>query len=286
MILIILFRNNGIYVIILSFPWLFFLKDHHLGKYVIIFTIVLSFNFTYNKIILPYFKITPTSIREALSIPFQQTARYVKYHSGDLSSDEIKKIDKVLTYDTLKDRYNPELSDPVKNGFNIYATKGDLKNYFKVWYDGLKRHPATYIEATINNTYGYYYPLKTNWYFHFKLDKRIREDGFNYHYNNLSTSRQMLACYAMAFPYIPGVGLILNIGLNFWLLLLMLSYLIDQKKYKNLIFLAPALVLFLVCIASPANTYFRYALPNIFAMPLLISIFLSITKRGDVKDER
>jgi hypothetical protein len=37
---------------------------------------------------LPYFHVTQTSIREVLSIPFQQTARYVKYYGNDVTDNE------------------------------------------------------------------------------------------------------------------------------------------------------------------------------------------------------
>ena len=65
MILIILFRNNGIHTLALSFPFLLLLKKTKKYKYKIITLIILflGFNYTYNNIILPYFKITPTSIR-------------------------------------------------------------------------------------------------------------------------------------------------------------------------------------------------------------------------------
>lgn len=278
MILMILFRNNGIHVILLSFPFLFFLGKKNLKKYLLIFLIVISFNVTYNKIILPYFKITPSSIREMLSIPFQQTARYTRDYSDEISEEEKQIIDKLLDYDTLATRYKPEISDPVKNKFNPYYTNEDLKNYFSVWFGGLTKHPFTYIEATIENTYGYFYPLKTNWYFYHNYDTRIVKKGFDYHYNGLSVIREILTLLGKKFPYIPVLGLIVNIGFNSWLLLFIAGYLLYKKKYKELIVLLPSFVLLLVCVASPVNTYFRYALPNIFGMPLLIGIFLSLSK--------
>ena len=79
------------------------------------------------------FKITSGSIRETLSIPFQQTARYVKYHSDDLTQEDIIVIDKVLGYDDLAERYDPEISDPVKNKFNKYTSNGELMDYLKDW---------------------------------------------------------------------------------------------------------------------------------------------------------
>ena len=272
MILIILFRNNGFHVILLSFPFLLFYKNKK--QILMIFLLMLTFNITYNKVILPYFKITPSSIREVLSIPFQQTARYANEYDSELSEKDKKIIDQILEYDTLATRYNPELADPVKNKFNRYYKSEDLKEYFKVWKKGLFKHPITYIEATVHNTYGYFYPFKTNWYFYHKYDTRIVKKGFDYHYNSLSSERNFLTIIATIFPYIPVIGFLVNIGFNSWILLFMACYLIYQKKYKSLVVLLPSFVILLVCIASPANTYFRYALPNIFAMPLLFGIFL------------
>lgn len=274
LILICLFRNNGIHTLILSLPFLLFVVRKKWKEILIVMICVFGFYGVFDKIVLPYFKITPGSIRETLSVPFQQTARLVKYHSDDLTSEEIEVIDKILGYDDLAERYNPELSDPVKNEYNKYATNEDLKEYFKVWFSGLIKHPGTYIEATMNNTYGYFYPEKTNWYVYYKYDDRIVEDGFSYSYNSLGTLRNVLSNYAVCFPYIPVIGLISNIGFNVWIILILLTYAIYKKLYKNIVILSPVLALILVCILGPANTYFRYALPFIFAMPFIFAVFL------------
>ena len=281
MVLIVLFRNNGIHTILLSFPFLIFLKkgNHFRKKVLFIVIIIFGFNYSYNNVILPYFKITPTSVREMLSIPFQQTARYVKEHSDEVTNEEKNVIDKILTYDTLADRYNPELADPVKNQYNKYATNEDLKEYFKVWFNQFTRHPGLYVEATLNNTYGYFYPLKTSWYFHSRHDTRIVEDGFKYSYSHsLKGLRDALSGFGNLFPYIPILGLLINIGFNAWILVFMLIYLIYKKKYSSIIYLLPSLVLLLICFASPANTYFRYALPFIFALPVNLGLFLKTVK--------
>lgn len=274
LILICLFRNNGIHTLILSLPFLLFVVRKKWKEILIVMICVFGFYGVFDKIVLPYFKITPGSIRETLSVPFQQTARLVKYHSDDLTSEEIEVIDKILGYDDLAERYNPELSDPVKNEYNKYATNEDLKEYFKVWFSGLIKHPGTYIEATMNNTYGYFYPEKTNWYVYYKYDDRIVEDGFSYSYNSLGTLRNVLSNYAVCFPYIPVIGLISNIGFNVWIILVLLTYAIYKKLYKNIVILSPVLALILVCILGPANTYFRYALPFIFAIPFIFAVFL------------
>lgn len=278
MLLITLFRNNGIYVIILSFPFLILARKKLWQPLLIILLITVGLFTTYTKVLLPYFKITSGSIREVLSIPFQQTARLVKYHEEDISLEDKKVIDKVLDYSDLAKRYKPGLSDKVKNKFNPYATKKDLLAYFSVWFRGFFKHPNTYIDATINNVYGFFYPEKTSWYIYHEYENRINEDGFNYHYNNLDGLRTILTDYGESFPYIPILGLIVNIAINTWLVFILIGYIIYKKEYSKIVLYLPALVSILVCVAGPANTYFRYALPYIMSMPLMIGFVLERQK--------
>ena len=281
LILICLFRNNGIHVLILSLPFTLIIARKKWKQLLTVMVCVFGFYGVFDKVILPYYKITPGSIREVLSVPFQQTARLAKYHSDEFTEEEIATIDKILGYDDLAERYDSELADPVKNEFNKYATDEDLKKYFKVWFNGLIKHPGTYIEATMNNVYGFFYSEKTKWYVYYNFDNRITENGFDYHYNSLETSRNILSEYAVAFPYIPGIGLISNIGFNVWIIFTLFAYAIYKKLYKNILVLAPALILILVCVVGPANTYFRYALPFIFAMPFIIGVFLEKRENND-----
>ena len=282
MLAVCLFRNNGIYVLILSFPLILIYSKKYFQTLLVIFIGVLAFYGTYTKVLLPSLKITDGSIRETLSIPFQQTARYVKYYNKDLSKNDIKVIDKVLGYETLAKRYNPTISDPVKNEFNKYTTKKELFAYLKVWFKCFFKHPLVYIEATLNNIYGYFSPQSTNWYIYYKYDTRITEDKLvNYHYNNLSSLRLILSSFAQGFPYIPLIGLISNIGFNTWLLLGLTTYSIFKKKKEYLIVLSPLLISLLICVVSPVNTYFRYAMPFIFIMPFIFTLIVTRLKNNE-----
>lgn len=276
LVLIVLFRNNGFYVVILSLPFLLFIKGHR-KKVFISFIATVLFFFSYNNYILPYFHITQTSPREALSIPFQQTARYVSEYGDEVSDKEKEVIDKILGYDTLSDRYDPLKADPVKNEYNRYASKKDLVNYFRIWFKEFLKHPIVYLEATLNNTYGYY-SLDNNWYIYYNYSSILKKYGFDYHYNNMAGLRGVLIFIGVLFPYIPMIGLIVNIGFSTWVLLFMIVYLIYKKKYRYVVVYLPMVVSFLVCLASPVNTYFRYAMPNVFVMPLAFGVFLHIIK--------
>ena len=282
-LLVILFRNNGIYTVMLSMPFLLIpLKDKRKS---IIVTIVclLACYIGYGKILLPSLNISNTSVREMLSIPFQQTARVIKYRGDEIPDEEKEVIDKILIYDTLGDRYRSDLSDPVKNKYNKEATTKELIEYFKVWFSQFFRYPVDYMDATISNVYGYFYPNTSKWYFYHEYNTKLEQAGFDYHYNELSGLRGGLKTYGYIFPYIPVVGMFVNIGFIVWIYFTLLAFLIINKKSKYIPVILPALSLILVCIAGPANTYFRYAQPFIFSLPtvlFLLYIILDKKKRN------
>lgn len=283
-ILLYLLRNNGIYVVVGTILVLAIYRRKEFIYLTAVLLLVISTYISYDKILLPALKIPAGSIRETLSVPFQQTARYVKEHGDDIPLEDKKKIDKVLEYDTLKDRYNPNLADPVKNKYNKYTTKKELKDYFGVWKKELLKHPDTYIEATLNNTFGYFYPDTSNWYIYSgkNNNKLITEDNLvNYHYNKLVPLRIVLSAYGIIFPYIPLIGLISNIGFSAMLLLTIIVYLLISKYRKYIIAMLPSLLSLTICFISPANTYFRYSMPFTFLIPFYVSyVYLLLVKEN------
>lgn len=279
MFLLSLFRNNGVYVILLSMPFIILYQKKVRKILLFLFVLFIFGFFAYDKVLLPSLKITAGSKREMLSIPFQQTARLVKEHSNELDKKDKQKIDKVLGYKTLSKRYQPEISDPVKNEYNPYTTSEDLKSYFDVWWKYLKKYPDVYIEATLNNIYGYFYPGKTRWYLYTKYFPLIKEEKVvNYHYNSFENLRTVLSTYGNVFPYLPGIGLLSNIGFNSWILLFLCVYSLNKKNFPFVLCLLPLIISLLICIASPVNAYFRYAMPYIFIIPWCVSIFIEKQK--------
>ena len=267
-----LVRNNGIYMILFSFPiLLFLLKDKRKMLALTLFLSIFGYE-CHNKILLPVMHITNGSIRETLSIPFQQTARYAKYYPDDINSEEKKIIDKILNYETLASRYKPNISDPVKNEFNKDTTTQDLIKYFQVWFKCFLRHPGVYFDATINTVYGYFYPNTSNWYLYYNYDKRLIESNLNYHYNNLSFIRNTLSSIGVSYPYIPVLGSLVNIGFVVWVYFYLLCLFIVLHKKRFITLLMPALALVLILVAGPVNTYFRYVFPLVLSLPLILGI--------------
>ncbi|MBQ8131615.1 MAG: hypothetical protein IJ193_03910, partial [Bacilli bacterium] len=265
-----LFRHNGVIVVVLTTIALMIyskVNRYRLLSSLCIFGIVF---FSFNHLLIPALGISKGSSREMFSVPFQQTARYVKYYGSELNDADRKAIDKVLGYDTLSHRYNPESADPVKNKFNKDVTSKELKDYFKVWMKGFKKHPGVYIDSFINNTYGYYYPNKHNWYLYSNhLEDYMNSGVFEYKINDLSILRGILVGYGNLFPFIPGIGLFVNIGFNTLFMIVLSTYLFTKKNWKYLIVFLPLYLSFGICLVSPVNTYFRYTMPYLFILPTL-----------------
>lgn len=280
LLIMMLVRNNGVYILFISIVTLIFVVKNKKSSLILVLLISVSLYEAHNKILLPNMHISMGSIREMLSVPFQQTARYVYYYGDELTNQEIEAIDKVLGYETLASRYKPNIADPVKNEYNKDATTKDLKEYFNVWFHGLLKHPGVYIDATVNTVYGYFYPNTSNWYVYHNYDKRLKKKGFDYHYNKLKTSRSVLESFAVSYPYIPALGAQVNIGFNIWVYMFLVAYLITEKKKKYIVLLVPAFVLLLTCVVGPVNTYFRYMFPLVLSLPLLIGIIYQESKKN------
>lgn len=278
LLFICLFRNNGIYVVIILLPFIIFYKKINLKRMLVTFLSVILLFSSYQNILLPSLGITKGSVRESLSIFFQQTSRYVINHEDELSSKDKKIIGTIIDYDNIKKGYKPEISDPIKNTFNKYATSKDLTSYFKVWFKGLVKHPITYVDATLNNIYGYFDPEDINWYIYTNYDTRIT-NLVDYHYNNLDSLRVVLSCWGNSFRYIPIIGFVSNIGFSTWIILAMGLWLYLNNLKKYIIVLIPTYVSLLVCMASPVNTYFRYAMPYVFAIPFIVGIWFYTNKK-------
>lgn len=152
-----LLRKNGAYAV---FPMLllslfFSVKPDLRKSLALVFLCALlgvaGFNVFTEKIL----DIPKGSVGEALSIPFQQTARYVTQYGGEVTEEERQVIDAVLSYDDLAEYYDPELSDGVKQFFKNPG-RGDLLRYLRTWFLMGWKHPVCYLQATHENTYGYY----------------------------------------------------------------------------------------------------------------------------------
>ncbi len=244
-LLVSLFRNNYIYVVIpvtLILLIVCLIRRYGWQRMVcIFFGVVLYFSFDF--CITRFGGIESTEAREALSIPFQQTARTVRDHRAEISKEDREAIDRLLPFDELGENYDPVISDPVKNAARAEATKADYAGYFKVWLKEFFEHPLTYAEATLAGTYGYdtfsaELPAGGKGNVGMVILDQINKDPgahfnewFDFHYvDAFAAGRRKLESFYHYWNRIPLLNLTNTIPAYTWLIVLITVYLLMKRK--------------------------------------------------------
>lgn len=226
-----------------------------------------------------YYQIPAGEVGEMLSIPLQQTARYLRDHYDEITEDEATVLESGFTVslDQVAASYDPKLSDPVKASFIAYPDAEYLKEYLAVWFRQLLKHPETYIQAFINQTYGYFYPNKHNWgENYFAAFDIVGTDHLQSDYIDLrfavksSAIRNIMENSVYLVEKIPILSLSLSAGMYVYVLITESTYLLAKKKWRESIILLPGFAVLFICLLSPVNGYLRYLLPIIATMPLTI----------------
>lgn len=215
------------------------------------------------------------SVGEALSVPMQQTARYIRDYGNEVTDDERTAIEKVLDCDAIAQSYMPELSDGVKQYYKNPG-KGDLTRYMLVWAKMLLKHPVCYFEATHANSHGYYTITKCraiNDYYTFNNDICMEMSEMNVHYLDKSGYLRYAFVQALsAFEKLPLVGLTTSIGFMAWLTAVLGLWLARCKAKPVLPVFIGLGIFWLTCIASPVNDCMRYFLPVAGCLPLVFCL--------------
>ena len=272
MILLMFFRNNGLYVIILTFPFAIIILRKYWKKVALMYIIAILTYLAVNTSVMAIFSIKKGEIREALSVPMQQIARVVTYHKTELTEEEISNINKFITSENIEEIYNPVISDPVKNHFDSDAFSNNKFEFIKLWLQLFKKYPTEYVESFICNSYGYYYPEASHWVANRTMEKDdilglhsqpITEIGIVKKVDSLIEKRE-----------IPFVSMLFSIGFIFWLITISLGYKIYKKEYKHILIYIPTIMLWFTTLASPVFCEFRYVYSLITCLPILTMIVI------------
>lgn len=282
-LLLTLTRNNGIIVVVFTAVVFLLFKLPTKKQFFSVSCAVLAAYLCISNILFPMLGIQKGSRRESLSIPFQQVARYLKYHGDEVTAEERDSIARVLDYDVLAENYTPYFSDPVKDTFREEASVQDMRDFFSTWMKLFWKHPNVYLKSFVDGSYLYLYPAhraeekqcilhlhqgKTN-----KVDDAVELDYTVKRFDSIRpivSNKLFLSAY-----YTPVIRYLHRAGFYTWILIVLLSYLIYRKKYKEIICFVPVVVMLLTNIASPVNGSIRYTMPIMAALPVLWGFVLS-----------
>lgn len=236
---------------------------------------------------------------ESYSIPFQQTALYLKKYPNGITKNEKHVLNKVFYVNNLADLYNPKISDPIKSsgdknignklGYRYQTvTQTDLQKYRTVWTKMLVKHPEVYLQAYLNLCYGYLDIGQTENY----TSDAISNDNLplvsiNYVVPSNLTGHKKIASNFVFGKVRHVISIVFNIFVNiypakillngiFYVVVSLLAVLaiVYRKKYKYLLAIMPLLIQIPILMASPVNGSQRYMLPFILCIMVTITILL------------
>lgn len=284
----IMLRNDAVYTILIQLIILLIACKKSRKVWLCSLAAVLAVYLLFTRLIWPSLDISASTVNEALSIPVQQTARYLRDYPGDVTPEEAEAIGAVWSYKSLAEKYDPTRSDGTKGTYRLQSTTEDLLSYLKAWAAMFFRHPGPYFQATLNNYYEYYYPgVRTADNYSFDhadgvfeyVNTRCKEnnvEGMNLHWpDQLKQARLLIEKIRESVFSLPFLSVLLSVACYSWAMVTSLFYFIRRKNSTMTLLLMPLFLVLLVCLAGPCNgSYFRYFYPIALCLPAALFLFL------------
>ncbi|AQP53051.1 hypothetical protein CBF34_02960 [Vagococcus penaei] len=228
--------------------------------------------------------------REMLSLPFQHTARYIKYHEDDISSNDKAIINNVLKYDVIRKSYVPHRSDAVKRTHDENATKAEMSQYFNLVGRQIKKHPFVLVESVMaNHSNLFNLNLSVNWYYSNGLIdsdgenqvERVSKIGLTDNSLSVKLNRGRVKLYQL-WDRLPLLSQINNYGTYIFVMLAVFVLWLRQKKFLLAAIVIPMGAFLGTLIAGPITLgYIRYILPLVLFTPLLLVLAMSSNREGE-----
>lgn len=283
-LMILFFRNNGIYALVIYL--VFFAVAYRSLWKKWLFTILLSFLIfgAGTAGMNAAFHVEKGEIGEMLCIPMQQLARVYNQNRESFNEEDLEILYSLIPASILE-QYSPKLADKVKVNFLEDNFKANPKIYISLWARTGWKNPAIYVNAFLQNSYGYWYPdtvldgyrgrwivdreYKDNSYFAFTTEMPGQRRHFLPALERLY-EKISLEIYVQKFPVI---SMLFSIGFLHWVYAFLFLYLwlIGKKRHAGAMGLIG--LLYLTVLPGPIALV-RYVLYFYFCLPLAVALLL------------
>lgn len=232
--------------------------------------------------------VTITRQKDAYSVFFQQTARYVRDYGNEVTDEEKEVLEKCFNYEKIARAYTPHCSDNVKCLFyDDKVTNEDMKNYFKVWFQMFLKHPMCYVEATWNQSYYIFMPDFDNIVYNQDVDagKGITTpeliDQLQLYVPEQMQGFPIMICsmYRML-NSLPVISSLNNLALYVIVMLSIMLFMISRKLGKYLITFVPVwLCIAFIFLAPMIRDQPRYSWAVFYIMPTLVGMYIHLINK-------
>lgn len=284
-------RNNGLYAILFTVPFLLLIKGKE--KIFVICSFIIPL-IIYKVIYGPVFgvlniKSDNDGIKEALSIPTQQLSRVYVYNKSAFDEENLKNFQKYYNdIDGLESyKIGSSISDAQKNHINKEGIKNDLIGYIKFYIKIGIKDTKDYIDAFLLNSLGAWYPNKTypdTRMYHplIEYDMTPVNDSINTGFIGVDRNSKNLAYENVLnwlvkennWQKIPVFSTLYTLGFYFLSNMFMIGVVIMRKQWKLLIPTSLIVGLYITIFLAPV-ALFRYCFPIIICTPLVFIVIIN-----------
>ena len=267
------FRNNGIYVVVLSIAAAAILCRGKLKRFLCTMLAVLAAYYAITGTVYNWCGIR-TEFVESVGIPLQQIAAVV-VNDGDISQEEEQFLYTLLPEEEWKNSYAPCLVDKIKwNGqFNDEFLEENKTRFLKVWMSLLVKNFPEYVKAYGMETLGFWKIGVQDEYGY--IDTFIAENGYGIHE---SSTLQKITGPGLN-EFVRNFRIYVGSGTLLWLILGAALFVLRDKSSFGIVFI-PALGNWMTTmIAAPVAFSLRYV--YIFALGLPLFLSLPIWRKAD-----
>lgn len=230
------------------------------------------------------------SSAEMLSLPMQISARYLQVYPDGVDDADYEVIRRVMGEPAaMAAKYDPKLSDPVKACFENGAKGGDVIRYLLMVTKMCLKHPGVCLDAVWNHIYGWFTPTVTT-ASRYEIYE-VSDMGGLAPSGIFETLRKVLIFFYRFLDRISLLGALQNVGLATWGLFAVCWYAKQdrgqspcptQDKGTVPLSCTPLWVGLLICFAAPGfYLHTRYGFTILMVMPFLIGYLLSKKGRAD-----
>lgn len=279
-LLMVLFRNNGIYAYgVFALVFIFVCRQYWKQWLAAVLCVLLGYaGMTWG--LGAALNVKSAGRKEMLSVTAQQLARVYVTHPETFRAEDLEQLFTYLPPERVTS-YNPKCADHVKEGFSNEALQADFMGYLRLWARIGLRRPGVYLNAFLVNTYQYWYPDTV-------LDGYHGRDGYDnssYFEFRVGTPEGRASLFPAGeewyrlisreiyVQHVPVVGVLFACGFWHWLFLLTAVYLWARGARRTLLALLPMGLVYLTALLGPI-VLVRYVLYFFFGAPLLLALLL------------
>lgn len=292
-LLLCMFRNNGIYCLILVVPFALVLTKSKKWWLALALLAPIVIYKIYTGPIFDFIGVQKTdTMNEMLSVPSQQLARVYNTKPTAFTETDLQTLRRFYPhYERTFPTYAifPEIADAIKNDLNNQETSDNFGEYLGLWARVGLRSPSNYVDAFLLNTLSLWYPEKqypdSRVYHPYIEFNMVDMEPWGEQYLNFERHSKFPA-YGWVLEKIiahnswqklPLISVFFSAGTYFIIFCLLVGLVILRRAWKYFLPLSLILGLYATLFLTPASLV-RYVFPIMILAPVLLTLVITIVR--------